>query len=124
MNAQKRGHDILEKIFHEPNRLAIVSAVCAADKGIAFPELRDTCGLTDGNLNRHLKVLEEANVVRIEKQFVHSKPRTTVLLTAAGLKRFQEYLQALQDVLEQARKALLQEKRGAAPLGQVKPVKA
>ena len=43
----------LERIFHEPNRLAIMSTLCAADEGLAFTDLRDACGLTDGNLNRH-----------------------------------------------------------------------
>ena len=99
-------YEALEKIFHEPNRMAIVSAVCAANKGVRFPELKDTCGLTDGNLNRHLKVLQEAGVVRIEKAFIKEKPCTTVHMTRAGLDRFHEYLSALADVLKAAEAAL------------------
>ena len=108
----------LEKIFHEPNRLAIMSAVCAADRGIAFTDLRDACRLTDGNLNRHLKVLEEAGVIRIEKAFVDDKPRTTIRMTKKGFIRFNEYLAALADVLERARAALPAEQpaSGALPL--------
>ena len=98
--------DALERVFHEPGRLAILSALCAAEQGLSFTELRAACGLTDGNLNRHLKVLEEAGAVRITKAFVDAKPRTTVRLTAAGLRRFVEYLDALEDVLRRAKSAL------------------
>ena len=98
--------EALEKIFHEPNRLAIMSALCAADVGLSFNELKEACRLTDGNLNRHLKVLEEAGAVRIRKSFVASKPRTTVTLSKKGLDRFGEYLEALAGVLEKARAAL------------------
>lgn len=96
----------LEKIFHEPNRLAIMSAVCAADKGLTFTELKDTCNLTDGNLNRHLKVLDDAGVIRIDKKFVNAKPRTTVLLSKKGLEKFSEYLAALGEALNQARRSI------------------
>lgn len=99
-------NDTLERIFHEPNRLAIISTVCAADDGITFGALKEACNLTDGNLSRHLKALEESEVVRIEKKFVDNKPRTTVFITRAGLKRFSEYLDALNDVLRTAKESL------------------
>jgi DNA-binding transcriptional ArsR family regulator len=109
-------YDALEKIFHEPNRLAIMSALCAAEKGLAFNDLKETCKLTDGNLNRHLKVLEEAGVLKIHKAFVENKPRTTLSITRAGLERFNDYLAALSDVLEKAKKALPAEQRRTFPL--------
>jgi DNA-binding transcriptional ArsR family regulator len=102
----KPESDLLERLFHEPSRLAIMSSLCAADGGLTFTELKDSCGLTDGNLSRHLKALEDAKAVRIDKTFVGVKPRTTVKLTPAGLDRFREYLDALEDVLEKARQAL------------------
>lgn len=98
--------DVLERIFHEPNRLAIMSVLCGSRKGISFTELKDACHLTDGNLNRHLKVLEEADAIRIEKKFVDAKPRTTIFLSESGWKRFSEYLDALAGVVEKARQAL------------------
>ena len=104
-------YDALEKIFHEPNRLAIMSHLCAADGGISFGELRDACNLTDGNLNRHLKALEEAGAVKIAKTFVDAKPRTTISISKTGLDRFGEYLAALSDVLNTASKAMPAEKR-------------
>ena len=99
-------YDALERIFHEPSRLAIMSALCAADDGLSFAELKESCALTDGNLNRHLKVLEDSEVVRIRKSFVDSKPRTTVRLSKTGLARFNEYLSALEEVLQATRAAL------------------
>ncbi len=98
-------HEALEKLFHEPNRLAILSALCAAPGGLTFGDLKAACNLTDGNLSRHLAALEEADVIRVQKEFVGVKPRTTVFLTDAGLDRFNDYLAALEDVLEQARRA-------------------
>jgi DNA-binding transcriptional ArsR family regulator len=98
--------DPLERIFHEPNRLAVMSHLAAAAQGLTFPALRDACGLTDGNLNRHLKALEEAGAVSCAKQFVKLKPQTTVRLTAEGLARFSDYLVALEQALKQAQRAL------------------
>lgn len=99
-------YDQLERVFHEPNRLAIMSALAAADGGVPFTELKRLCRLTDGNLNRHLKVLRDAGVVRIEKKFIQEKPLTTAWLTRRGLDRFEEYLAALQQVLRAAQKSL------------------
>lgn len=96
----------LERLFHEPNRLAILSALCAADQPLTFTELRDACNLTDGNLNRHLAALEEAGVVRIDKQFVERKPRTTIVVTPAGLARFRAYLDSLAELLAETRASL------------------
>lgn len=96
----------LERIFHEPSRMTILSALCAAAEPLSFPELKTVSGLTDGNLSRHLKALEVAGVVRIRKTFVGVKPRTTVTLTEKGLKRFDEYLSALADVLKKARQSM------------------
>lgn len=105
------AQEILEKIFHEPSRLAIMSALCAAERGLTFVALRDACRLSDGNLNRHLKVLEESGAVSISKRFVKNKPLTTVKITERGLRRFQEYLVALSQVLEEARRSLPVEAR-------------
>ncbi|MGE0826014.1 MAG: winged helix-turn-helix domain-containing protein [Candidatus Binatia bacterium] len=92
----------LKTLFHEPNRLAIMSALTTVVEGLTFNDLKRECGLTDGNLSRHLKVLEEAGAIRIEKTFVGAKPRTTVFLSDAGRKSFIEYLQALEEVLKKA----------------------
>ena len=97
----------LEKIFHEPNRLALMSALASASgEGLSFGELRVLCRLTDGNLSRHLTAMEEDGIVSVKKTFVEKKPRTTVTPTRAGLDRFGGYLAALEQVLMEARAAL------------------
>jgi DNA-binding transcriptional ArsR family regulator len=101
--------DALERIFHEPSRLAIMSELCGAGKGQSFSDLKAACGLTDGNLNRHLKVLQDAGVVKVTKKFVGVKPLTTVSISSKGLKRFSEYLAALNSVLLHAQKSMAPE---------------
>ncbi len=98
--------DALERIFHEPSRLAIMSELCGSREGLSFTDLKSTCGLTDGNLNRHLKVLQDAGAVKVSKKFVGVKPLTTVTLSRKGLQRFSEYLDALSGVLKRAQKAM------------------
>ena len=112
--------EALEKLFHEPNRLSIMSALCGAPRGLAFTDLKEACTLTDGNLNRHLKVLSESKAVVIKKAFVDDKPRTTVTLSKSGLSRFSEYLAALEQVLVDARAAMpaARRKSSALPRGQ------
>ena len=119
MKSGKNPIQELKKIFHEPNRLAIMSALCAADGGLTFGELKEGCALTDGNLSRHLKVLKEDKAIRIKKEFVDDKPRITVFITAKGLNHFNAYLEALAFVIEQAREALPVQKKVAtiSPLG-------
>ena len=104
----------LKGIFHEPNRLAILSELCSATDGMTFQELKDECSLTDGNLSRHLKALEDAKVVRIKKSFSQNRPQTTIFLTDKGRDRFMEYLQALEEVLARAAESVQSESRKTA----------
>ena len=83
-----------------------MSALCNADDGLTFGELKEECNLTDGNLSRHLKALEQARAVRIKKSFAGSRPQTTVYLSERGRDHFIEYLQALEEVLNKAAESL------------------
>ncbi len=103
----------LKRIFHEPSRLAIMSALSAAVNGLSFSELKNECNLTDGNLNRHLKVLEEAGAIKIKKTKVGRKVRTMVSLTNSGREQFIEYLKVLEEVLLKASEALTGEDEAA-----------
>ena len=104
-NKPDTPYDALERLFHEPNRLAIMSSLVGST-GLSFGELKETCGLTDGNLSRHLKTLEDAGAVRIEKTFINWRPRTTVYLSDEGKQRFLQYISALEQVLKQAAKKI------------------
>jgi len=102
----KNPYAALERVYHEPSRLAIMSALAAAESGKTFNELKQECELTDGNLSRHLKALEEIRAVKIKKTFVGAKPRTTVFLTEPGRESFLEYLKTLEEVLRKAAEAM------------------
>lgn len=95
----------LKRLFHEPSRLSIMSILITEPSGMVFSEIKAACNLTDGNLNRHLKTLENAGAVLVSKKFVDRKPQTTVVLSREGYDQFNTYLTALEKVLKQARKA-------------------
>jgi DNA-binding MarR family transcriptional regulator len=96
----------LERVFHEPARLAITSALCAGEEGRTFSDLKLECDLTDGNLNRHLKVLIDHGVARSRRLSEGTRPVTVVQITPAGRAQFLAYLQALEEVLRKAAEAL------------------
>ena len=93
----------LDKVIHERARLAIMAAL-AAGQGMTFNELKETAGMTDGNLSVHARVLESARYVSIRKSFVGPKPRTTLSLTAAGRAAFRKYIDQLEQIVAQGRK--------------------
>jgi DNA-binding MarR family transcriptional regulator len=117
MSKRENPYHDLKQIFHEPNRLAIMSSLCNTEDGCTFNELKEDCNLTDGNLSRHLKALEEQKMIRIKKSFVHGKPQTRVFLTDRGRQKFIDYLQALEEVLKIAAESLAgQEKEAKLPV--------
>ncbi|MDR3772376.1 MAG: transcriptional regulator [Terracidiphilus sp.] len=73
----------IDRIIHEPARLMIV-ALLAAVVEADFQYLRQTTGLTQGNLSAHLSKLEEAGYVAIEKTFRGKYPLTVCRLTERG----------------------------------------
>ena len=80
----------LDRLIHEPGRLAILtvlSSVTDAD----FVFLQRATGLTKGNLSSHLTKLEEAGLVTIEKRFIRKKPNTNVALTEVGRRRIADH---------------------------------
>ena len=114
-NPNDNPYPRLERIFHEPGRLTIMSNLLGAPNGLTFTQLKDVCDLTDGNLSRHLKALEKAKAVIIKKRFVKNRPQTTVALSKRGQADFMAYLQALEAVLlDAAAKAGTQEENSAS----------
>lgn len=95
----------LDRIFHERARLGIVTSLAGHADGLGFSELKALCGLTDGNLSRHLTVLEEAGFVAIDKGYEGKRPATRCTLTENGRARFAAYLAVLRDVLRTASRA-------------------
>jgi DNA-binding transcriptional ArsR family regulator len=91
---EPRTEPVLDRLVHEPGRLAILtvlSSVTDAD----FVFLQRATGLTKGNLSSHLAKLEEAGLVAIEKRFVRKKPNTNIALTKAGRTRVSRHWEQL-----------------------------
>lgn len=92
----------LDEIIHQPVRLRIMAAlkVLPARESIEFVRLRSIVSATEGNLGAHLVTLEKHGYVRIEKDFVGKKPRTSITLTAAGRRAFGCYVDHLRGILD------------------------
>lgn len=84
----------LDRLVHEPARLAILTALSAC-KRADFVFLQRITGLTVGNLSSHLSKLEEAGLVQVEKQFVGRRPNTLVQVTDAGRAAVERHWQQL-----------------------------
>jgi predicted ArsR family transcriptional regulator len=89
----------LERIFHERGRLAVCACLVAHPSGMRFTDLQDACGLTDGNLNRHLHALAEVGVVASERVRGRGRPTTIVRITDDGRARFLAYIDELEAVV-------------------------
>ena len=105
--------DGLDRLLHEKARLGIMTSLADHPKGLSFTELRDLCGLTDGNLSRHLAVLEEAGLIEIEKGYDGNRPQTICRISSDGRRRYLDYLAVLEQVVRDAASAA---KAGATPL--------
>jgi len=88
----------LNKLFDNKVRLGIM-AVLIINDSYDFNNLKDTLDVTDGNLASHLKVLEENDLIRVNKQFIGKKPNTSYSITAEGDRLFRIHLKALEDII-------------------------
>lgn len=99
------SYEGLDRIIHEKARLGMLTSLITHPKGLAFADLKQLCGLTDGNLSRHLQVLQEAGLVEIRKGYEGNRPQTNCRLTREGRRRFLDYLTVLEQVVRDAAKA-------------------
>lgn len=100
---QREIQDIttIDRVIHEPARLAVI-AVLSACESADFKSLLHLTGITKGNLSVQLQKLEEAGYITITKSFRDKYPQTTCALTEAGRTAFTAYWQrvkALGDTL-------------------------
>jgi DNA-binding HxlR family transcriptional regulator len=100
------AYDGLDRVIHERARLSVLTSLVTHSKGLLFGDLKQLCALTDGNLNRHLQVLEDAKLIGIAKGFQNNLPQTLCRITALGRKRYVEYLSVLEQVLLDAASAV------------------
>jgi predicted ArsR family transcriptional regulator len=90
----------LNKAFENRIRLGIMSVLMVNDWA-DFNALKETLGLTDGNLASHLTALEKAGYVAVRKGFIGRKPNTSFQATDAGRRAFQEHLDTLENLIRQ-----------------------
>ncbi len=84
----------IDDVIHGRVRLGVMAYLSAADTA-EFNELKAKIGATDGALSVHLRKLEEAGYIAIEKTFRDRRPLTRAKLTSEGRKAFRAYLDAL-----------------------------
>ena len=110
MNAEPRtvgrfAYEGLERAIHEKARLGILTSLVSHPDGLLFNDLKELCSLTDGNLSRHLKVLQEEDLVEVWKGSKRKRPQTLCRITQDGRRRFLEYLGVLEQIVADAARA-------------------
>jgi DNA-binding MarR family transcriptional regulator len=98
------AYEGLDRVIHERARLSVLTSLITNPRGLTFGELKELCALTDGNLSRHLSVLEKAKLVEIVKGHERNRPLTICRITTSGRKRYLEYLATLEQVVSDAAK--------------------
>ena len=93
----------LDRLIHEPARLAIMSALSACQSA-DFVFLQRITGLSKGNLSSHLSRLEEAGLLTVSKEFVGRVPRTSAALTPQGRERVAAHWRDLEQIGREARR--------------------
>jgi DNA-binding MarR family transcriptional regulator len=91
-------HADIDDVIHGRIRLGVVAYLSSVDSAL-FSELRDKVGATDGNLSAHLRKLEDANYVSVEKSFAARKPQTRLRLTAQGRRAWQAWLRRMESLI-------------------------
>jgi predicted ArsR family transcriptional regulator len=89
----------LERIFHERGRLAVCTCLFTHSEGMSFTDLQEACGLTDGNLSRHLAALADMDIVTISKETGPGRPTTVCRISKGGRVRFLSYIDELETVV-------------------------
>lgn len=101
-NEGRFAYEGLDRVIHERARLSVLTSLVAHPRGLTFGDLKQLCSLTDGNLSRHLRVLEKAKLVEIVKGFDRNRPQTLCRISNPGRKRYLEYLSTLEQVVRDA----------------------
>src|SRR3984893_19077036 len=111
------AYEGLDRVIHERARLSVLTSLVAHPKGLVFADLKQLCALTDGNLSRHLQVLQEAKLVEVLKGFKHNRPQTVCRITPQGRKRYLDYLAVLEQLVRDAASAVEAEANAASLRG-------
>ncbi len=88
----------LDDVVHQRARLGVLALLAPADD-VDFGFLKESLGLTDGNLSRHLQVLEDAGYLEIKKGFEGKRPKTRVAITKTGREALDDEMRALRELV-------------------------
>src|SRR5579863_3945593 len=80
------AYEGLDRTIHEKARLGIMTSLATHPNGLLFADLKQLCSLTDGNLSRHLQVLQNSNLVEVWKGSKDRRPQTLCRITRQGRK--------------------------------------
>jgi len=89
----------IDKIIHEPARLIIMAHLFVVESA-DFLFLQRQTGLTWGNISSHVRKLEDAGYIKVQKEFLDKKPHTTLTLTESGRAAFKEYRNSMKQVFD------------------------
>ena len=92
----------LNQAFDHRIRLGIMSILMVSD-WTDFNTLKETLDVTDGRLASHIKALEKEGYIEVRKRFVGRKPNTSYRVTPSGREAFQGHLNALEELLNNAK---------------------
>jgi DNA-binding MarR family transcriptional regulator len=109
------AYEGLDRVIHEKARLSVLTSLVAHPSGLVFGDLKHMCVLSDGNLSRHLQVLEAAELIEIEKGYARNRPQTVVRISKAGRQRYLDYLKVLEQVVRDAAAAGVARVAAAVP---------
>jgi DNA-binding HxlR family transcriptional regulator len=109
-NEARFAYEGLDRVIHERARLSVLTSLITHPKGLTFNDLKLLCALTDGNLSRHLRVLEQEGIVEIVKGHDKNRPQTLCRISSSGRKRYLEYLTTLEQVVRDAAKGAKEER--------------
>ncbi len=93
---------VLDPVIHAQARLRVTATLAALPPGdrVSFPRLQEVLGMTAGNLSTHVRKLEEASYLQVMKTHRGRKPATYLSLTARGRRAFEDYTDAVRELLD------------------------
>ena len=89
----------INKVFDHRVRLGIMS-ILVVHEFADFNTLKETLGVTDGNLASHLKSLEKEKYINVSKEFLGNKPNTKYRSTKLGTMEFKKHINALERIIK------------------------
>lgn|SRR5690606_14854999 len=91
--------DNINKFFDHRIRLGIMS-ILVVNEDADFNRLKELLDVTDGNLASHIKALEQAEYIQVQKSFVGRKPNTNYTATKLGKTEFKKHIDALEKLIQ------------------------